>query len=200
MLNVAIYNNKINFLRTKRSRKGLSIYNHGTKKYDSLDVTINNVFRDLVNKDSGIVDRDLSCVIDSNLCSFNEVFLENESSLEFHNNLSGNSSLSNHINSYYYPIGVRGDHYMGVHIDKSIKERILNAVNENSCSLNSLGLGIFSAENLARYIFQAKTLDNYLILRFISSNALEILYIKALKHFEALLLLCKDQNKDGRPY
>ena len=149
MLSVAIYNNKINFMRTKRSRKALSITHHGINRYDNLDCAIKNSFSDLLKKESNINDKDVCCVVDSHLCSFNEVFLENESSLEFHHTLSGNSNLSSHINSYYYPIGIRDDHYMGVHIDKSIKERILNAVNDSNCSLNSLGVGIFSAENLA---------------------------------------------------
>ena len=43
--------------------------------------------------------------------------------------------------------------------------------------MNFLGVGIFSAENLARDVFNAKSLDNYLIVRFIQSNKIELLFI-----------------------
>ena len=177
MLSIAIYNNKLNYIRTKRSRTNLLITHYGINRYDNLNHIIKSSFKDILTKENKINDKDISCVIDSQFCSFNEVFFENESSLEFHNNLSGNSNLSDYIDSYYFPIGLRDDHYLGIHVDKSIKQRILNAVEDNNCSLSFLGIGIFSAEILARYIFQAKTLDSYLVLRFITSNLIEILYI-----------------------
>ena len=176
MLSIAIYNNKINYISSKRSRNSLSIINHGTNAYDSLDSAINKSTKDILDKNK-IKNESVSYILDSQLCSFNEIFCENEDSLSFHSTLSGSNKLSSHIDSYYYPIGNRDDHYLGIHLDKSIKQRLLNAIEKSDCSFSSLGVGIFSSEILARYIFQAKALDDYLILRFITSNLIEILYI-----------------------
>ena len=92
MLSIAIYNNKINYIRSKRLRNSLSITNHGISGYDSLNDAIKKSIKDILSKDK-IVDKDVSCVIDSQFCTFNEIFCENEESLEFHNSLSGNSNF-----------------------------------------------------------------------------------------------------------
>ena len=176
MLSIAIYNNKINYISSKRSRNNLLVTNYGTSIYDSLDNAINKSTKDILNKEK-IKNESISYLIDSQLCTFNEIFCENEDSLNFHENLSGNNKLSSHIDSYYYPIGTRNDHYLGIHIDKSIKQRLLNMIEDSNCSFSSLGIGIFSSEILARHVFQAKALDDYLILRFITSNLIETLYI-----------------------
>ena len=176
MLSIAIYNNKINYIESKRSRNSLSISNYNTNRYDGLDNAINKSTKDILGTGKSKNKR-VSCVIDSQFCTFNEIFCENEESLEFHNNLSGNNILSNHMDSYYYPIGVRDDHYLGIHIDKSIKQRLLNTIEDTNCSFSSFGIGIFSSEILARYVFQAKGLDDYLMLRFIRNNLVETLYI-----------------------
>ena len=176
MLNIALYNNKINYIRSDRNRKGLSIISCGANQYDSLDTAINKSAVDIFNKDK-IKSEKISYTIDSQFCVFNNIFCENENSLDFHNDLSGNGVLSNHMDSYYYPIGLRDDHYLGIHIDKSIKQRLQNATKNINSSFSSFSIGIFSAEILARYIFQAKGLDDYLILRFINSNLIEVLYI-----------------------
>ena len=146
MLSIAIYNNKINYIRSKRLRNSLSITSHGISRYDNLNDAIKKSIKDILSKDK-IVDKSISCVIDSQFCTFNEIFCENEESLEFHNSLSGNSNLSNHTDSYYYPIGTRDDQYLGVHIDKSIKQRLSNIIEDNNYSFSSLGIGIFSSLN-----------------------------------------------------
>ena len=66
---------------------------------------------------------------------------------------------------------------LGVHIDKSLIQSLHNVAKDNNYSINSIGIGLFSSEILARDVFNAKTLDNYLILRFITNNSIEILYI-----------------------
>tara|TARA_Y100000588_G_scaffold382292_1_gene469481 strand:- start:325 stop:984 length:660 start_codon:yes stop_codon:yes gene_type:complete len=176
MLSIALYNNKINYIRSQRSRNGLLITDHGVKNYNSLDVAINKSSTDILDRDK-TKKEEISYVIDSQFCVFNEIFCENEESLGFHNNLSGNCNLSSHMDSYYYPIGTRGDHYLGIHVDKSIKQRLQNSIEGTKSSFSSFGVGIFSSEILARYLFQAKRLDNYLVLRFITSNLIEVLYI-----------------------
>ena len=176
MLNIALYHNRINYIQSKRTRNSLSITNYGDSNYDSLDIAINKSILDVLNKEK-IKNEKISYVIDSELCTFNEVFFENEENLDFHKNLSGNSNLQDHMDSYYYPIGIRDDHYLGIHLDKSIKKRLQNSIADSSCSLSSFGIGIFSSEILAKYVFQAKALDDYLILRFVTSNIVEVLYI-----------------------
>ena len=176
MLNILLHNNKINYIKSKKTKNSLSVLDYGANNYDNLDIAINKSILDLLDKQNK--DKEVSVVIDSQLCMFNEVFCEDEDSLEFHNNLSGNNNLINHMDSYYYPIGIRDDHYLGIHIDKSIKKRLLNSIGMLDCSLTSFGVGIFSSEVLARYVFGAKTLDDYLIIRFITSSIIEVLYVE----------------------
>ena len=177
MLGIAIYNDKINYIRSERDRKGLRVTHHGTLKYDNFNNIINCSIRDILTKEKIENENKISFVVDSQFCVFNEIFCEDEKNLEFHNNLSGSLNLSEHLDSYYYPINSRDDHFLGIHIDKGIKQRLLNAIKENECKPQVIGIGIFSSEMLARYVFNAKTLDNYLILRFISTNLIEVLYI-----------------------
>ena len=56
----------------------------------------------------------------------------------------------------------------GSYFDLNKKDQNLHLISE------SRG---FSSEILARYVFQARALDNYLVLRFVTSKLIEILYI-----------------------
>ena len=114
MLNILLHNNKINYIKSKKTKSSLSILDYGTNEYNSLDIAINKSISDLLDKQNK--DKEVSVVIDSQLCMFNEIFCEDEDSLEFHNNLSGNNNLANHMDSYYYPIGIRDDHYLSIKI------------------------------------------------------------------------------------
>ena len=85
----------------------------------------------------------ISFVIDSQFCSFNEIYCEDSPLLEFHNDLSGNSSFKDYFDSYYYPITSRDDHYLGIHIERGFKQQILNSIDGLDFSIRSIGIGIF---------------------------------------------------------
>ena len=177
MLGISLYKDKVFFLRTQKSKEELSVTNHGFRKYQNFNQLISNAVKDII-KDEKIVDEStISYIIDSQFCSFNEIYCEDSNSLDFHNKLSGTSGVKDFLDSYYYPIGPRDDHFIGVHVDTGLKQKILNSVEKLNLSVRSIGIGIFSAEMLARSVFRAHSLDNYLILRFMTSNALEILYV-----------------------
>ena len=176
MLGVSIYNNRVNFVRTsKLSNDDICVTHHGSYAYNNLNKTISNSFRDIIKKEK-INETSLSLILDSQFCVFNQVFCENLDSLDFHNSLSGASSIE-HLDSYYYPIGERDDQYLGLHIDKNFKQQIANSVDKLGLSIESMGVGIFSAEKLASSLFNAKSLDKYIIVRFITSSSLEALYV-----------------------
>lgn len=177
MLGIALYKNKINYIRSERSKQGLVITNHGTIKYDSFNDIINSSIKDVLAKEKIEKEKNISFFIDSQFCVYNEIFCEDDKNLDFHNNLSGSQSLSDNLDSYYYPINSRDDHFLGIHINKGIKQRLLNTAETFGCDVQVIGIGIFSSEVLARFLFGAKSLDNYLILRFIAANKLEALYI-----------------------
>lgn len=178
MLGISLYKNRINFIRTcKLTNNDLSVTHYGTYKYDNFNKVISNSLKDIIKNEKITTENTVSLVVDSQFCLFNEIFCQASESLDFHNNLSGNSEMSAYLDSYYYPISFRDDHYMGVHIDKNIKQNIIASIDKLGFSIRSISVGIFSAEKLADAVFNAKSLDNYLLVRFITSSALEILYI-----------------------
>ena len=178
MIGISIHRDEITYLQSNRKEDDLSILAHGSIKYKSYDKIIPNVVNDVVRReDVNKKDNMISFVIDSDLCFFNEVFCEDDKNLDFHKNLSGNSNVFDYMDSYYYPINNRDDNYLGIHLNKNIKSGLISSVEASQYSLRSIGLGLFSAEMMARNIFGAHSLDNYLIVRFISSSVLELLYI-----------------------
>ena len=177
MLGISLYKDKIFFLRTEKSKKEFSVTNYGSRSYKNFNQLISNSAKDIIKNEKINNEDTISYIIDSQFCSFNEIYCEDSNSLDFHNNLSGASNMKAYLDSYYYPIGSRDDHFLGVHVEKGLKKKILSSVEKLNVSIRSIGVGIFSAEMLARFVFKAHSLDNYLILRFITSGALEVLYV-----------------------
>ena len=176
MLGVSIYNNKVNYIRTTKLSSGdLCVTHHGSYDYNNLNKTISNSFKDIIKKEKIINEKSLFLILDSQFCLFNQIFCEDLNSLNFHSKLSGTSAVK-HLDSYYYPIGSRDDQYLGVHIDKNFKEQVVESIRNLDLSVKSMGIGIFSADKLANSLFNAKSLDKYLIVRFITSSSLEVLY------------------------
>ena len=177
MLGISLYKNKINFIRTsKLNNNNLSVTHYGTYKYENLNKVISCSLKDIIKKENITTEKSVSIVLDSQFCLFNEIFCEDPQSLDFHNNLSGNSGINSYLDSYYYPISFRDDHYMGIHIDKNLKQQVVESIDKLGFSIRSINVGIFSADKLASSVFNARSLDNYLLVRFITSSALEILY------------------------
>lgn len=177
MLGISLYKDKIFFLRTEKSKKEVSVTNYGSKSYKNFNQLISNSAKDIIKSEKLGSENTVSYVIDSQFCSFNEIYCEDSNSLDFHNNLSGASNVKKYLDSYYYPIGSRDDHFLGIHIEAGLKKKILSSVEKLNLSIRSIGVGIFSAEMLARFVFKAHSLDNYLILRFITSGSIEALYV-----------------------
>ena len=178
MIGISIYRNEVTYIQSNRKKDNFSILTHGSLKYKNYDKVITDSVNDLSKiKDIKKKDNTISFVLDSELCLFNEVFCEDVNNLDFHQNLSGNNSILNYMDSYYYPINNRDDNYLGIHINKNIKAGLISSVEGHQYSLRSIGIGLFSAEIMARNIFGAHTLDNYLVIRFITSSLLEVLYI-----------------------
>ena len=177
MLGVSIYNGRVNFMRTsKLSNNDLCVTHHGSYTYSNLNKTISNSIRDIIKKEKITNETSLSLILDSQFCLFNQVFCGNIESLDFHSNLSGAAAIK-HLESYYYPIGTRDDQYLGVHVDKIFKQQVTSAIDKLGLSVKSMGIGIFSAEKLANSLFDAKSLNKYLIVRFVTSSAMEVLYV-----------------------
>ena len=101
--------------------------------------------------------------------------------LDFHNNLSGSGDMTTYLDSYYYPITSRDDHYIGVHIDKNLKEKIIESIDKLGFSIRSIGVGIFSAEKLADAVFNAKLLDNSNITKIPQIRSRKIVFKKQSK-------------------
>ena len=177
MLGISLYKNKINFIRlSKLNNNDLSVTHHGIYKYENLNKVISCSLKDIIKNENITTEKSVSIVLDSQFCLFNEIFCEDPQSLDFHNNLSGNSGINSCLDSYYYPISFRDDHYMGIHIDKNLKQQVVESIDKLGFSIRSINVGIFSADKLASSVFNAKSLNNYLLVRFITSSALEILY------------------------
>ena len=72
MLSIAIYNNKINYIESKRSRNSLSISNYNTSRYNGLDNAINKSTKNILSTGK-TGNKRISCIIDSQFCTFNEI-------------------------------------------------------------------------------------------------------------------------------
>ena len=178
MIGVSIHRNEITYLQSDKRKQDFSVLTHGEINYKQYDKIITNVVKDVANlEDINKEDKAISFIIDSEFCLFNEVFCEDDNSLNFHQDLSGNSRMLDYMDSYYYPINNRDDNYLGIHINKNIKSGLISSVESSNYSLRSIGIGLFSAEMMARSVFGAHALDNYLVVRFITSNLIEVLYI-----------------------
>jgi hypothetical protein len=140
-------------------------------------LVISCLLEDIIKNENITTENSVLLVLDSQFCLFNEIFCKDPQSLNFHNKLSGNSEINSYLDSYYYPISSRDDHYMGIHIDKNLKQQVVESIDKLGFSIRAINVGIFSAQKLASFVFNARSLDNYLLVRFITSSALEILYI-----------------------
>ena len=103
MLGVSLYKDKVNYLRTEKSNNSLSVTHHGTEKYQNFNQLISNSVKNIIKNEKIRNEDTISFVIDSQFCSFNEIYCEDSPLLEFHNDLSGNSSFKDYFDSYYYP-------------------------------------------------------------------------------------------------
>jgi len=178
MIGISIHRNEVTYLQLDKRKQNFSVSTHGKISYKKYDEIITNAVKDIASLDDmNKEDKAISFVVDSEFCLFNEVFCEDGDSLNFHQNLSGNNRIADYMDSYYYPINNRDDSYLGIHINKNIKSGLISSVESSNYSLRSIGIGLFSAEMMARSIFGAHALDNYLVIRFITSNLIEVLYI-----------------------
>ena len=136
MLGISLYKNKINFIRiSKLNNNDLSVTHHGLYKYENLNKVISCSLKDIIKNENITTEKSVSIVLDSQFCLFNEIFCEDPQSLDFHNNLSGNSGINSYLDSYYYPISFRDDHYMGIHIDKNLKQQVVESIDKLRCQL-----------------------------------------------------------------
>lgn len=177
MLGISINKNKISYISTDINKKNIIINNYGINIYNTVNDALSNGLRDVLEKENLFGTKMVSFFVDSDLCSFNELYCEGESHLDMHQNLSGNVQLLEHFDSYYYPITLRDDSFIGIHLDKKIKKMILSSADGLDISVRTIGVGIFSAAIMAKDLFNAKTLSNYMIVRFASVNQIEILHI-----------------------
>ena len=177
MLGISIYKNKANFLRTsKLSNNDLCVTHHGSYDYSDLNGTISNFLKDIIKNENIRNENSISLILDTQFCLFNQIFCDDLDSLDFHGSISGFSDIEN-LDSYYYPMGLRDDRYLGVHVDSKLKEKIIHSVDKLGFKIDSIGLGIFSAQKLASSVFKAQSLSNYAIVRFITSSSIEIIYM-----------------------
>ena len=177
MLGISIYKNKANFIRTSNmSNNDLCVTHHGSYKYSDLNRTITSSLKDIIKNEDITNENSISLILDTQFCLFNQVFCDDIESLDFHGSISGFSDIDN-LDSYYYPMGLRDDRYLGVHIDNKLKQKIIDSVDKLGFKVDGIGLGIFSAEKLASSVFKAKALSKYAIVRFITSSSLEVIYI-----------------------
>ena len=126
MIGISIYRNEVTYIQSNRKKDDFSILTHGKLKYKNYNKVITNSVNDISKiKDIKKKDNSISFVLDSELCLFNEVFCEDANNLDFHQNLSGNNTIFNYMDSYYYPINNRDDNYLGIHINKNIKAGLI---------------------------------------------------------------------------
>ena len=178
MLSISLYRNKISFIESRKKKHNLLISEFDFLKYDNYDKVVTNSLKDVVSKRKfKKYDNKVCFIIDSQFCHINEIFCEDEKGLDFRNELSGINELSKYMESYYYPINTRDDHYIGIHVNKNIKAALISAASKQNLELSKINVGVFSADLIAKNVFDANKLDNYLIIRFITSNFLEVLYI-----------------------
>ena len=177
MLGISIYKNKANFIRTsKLSNNDLCVTHHGSYKYSDLNRTITSFLKDIIKNEDITNENSISLIFDTQFCLFNQIFCDDIESLDFHGSISGFSDIEN-LDSYYYPMGVRDDRYLGVHIDNKLKQKMVDSVDKLGFNIDGISLGIFSAEKLASTVFKAKSLSKYVIVRFITSSSLEVIFI-----------------------
>ena len=158
------------------SNNDLCVTHHGSYKYSDLNRTITSCLKDIIKNEDITNENSVSLILDTQFCLFNQVFCDDVESLDFHGSISGFSDIEN-LDSYYYPMGFRDDRYLGVHIDNKLKQKMVDSVDKLGFNVDGISLGIFSAEKLASNVFKAKSLSKYVIVRFITSSSLEVIFI-----------------------
>lgn len=93
-------------------------------------------------------------------------------------NQSQDEKFQEVINTFHYPFAPGLEMYLNIHIPKTIKQTIVESTRQLKGEVRFMSIGIFSAENCARYCFKAGELKSYMIWRMGKYNLDQILLIE----------------------
>ncbi|NOZ08974.1 MAG: hypothetical protein GXO91_08915 [FCB group bacterium] len=82
------------------------------------------------------------------------------------------------MNSFHYPLASDLEMFLNIHIPKVIKKSIIESTRQYKGEVRFVSIGIFSAENCARYCFKAGDLKSYMIWRMGKYNIDQFLIIE----------------------
>ena len=172
MLSISQSGNHFNYLNWIPTSSGPLINSVGSLSFDKPDFDSNqfyqNLFSSLIVK-CNVNPPVISLSLDSSQVSFSESLLDEPDSdgsiLDWVSDLNYDSEFKNRFFTYSYPVNEENRKVINIHYKKSRKDAIIEAVKNAGLDLRCLSIGIFSAEQCARFCYNADKLDSYLIWR-----------------------------------
>ena len=184
MLSISQSGFHFNYINWVPSAKGPLINAAGTISYDKPDLNSSrfyqNLFSTLVEKND--VNPPVICLsLDSSQVNYSEMLLDqveyDQFILDWVTNLNYDSNFKEKFYTYSYNINSDKRKLLNIHLKKSKRDAIFQAIKKLKFELRSFSIGIFSAEQTTRFCFNAERLNSYLVWRIGSYNQNQILLI-----------------------
>ncbi len=93
-------------------------------------------------------------------------------------NQSQDEKFQEVMDSYHFPFATDLEMFLNIHIPKAIKKSIIESTRQYKGEVRFVSIGIFSAENCARYCFKAGALNSYIVWRMGKYNIDQLLIIE----------------------
>ncbi len=179
MIVLTQHGTRFNYLSWIPSESGPLITNFGTVKpprefsYKNGDLThiLQNVLGNIEN-----VKPRFQFSLDAQQIFFSQSFVDNNEYLNWQQNTQLENSFSKDYDSHNYPFN--NCQLLNIHIPKSLKNNIINAIKDISGEIRGINIGVFSAEIGARQWFHANQLESYIIWNFGKNHTDEALIIQ----------------------
>lgn len=185
MLSISQSGNHFNYLNWIPTSSGPLINSAGSVSFDKPDLDstqfYQNLFSSLIVKNN-VKPPVISLSLDSTQVTFSETLLDqpdaDKSVLNWVSELNYDSKFKNKFYTYSYPVNEENRKVINIHYKKSRRDAVIGAVKNAGYDLRYLSIGIFSAEQCARYCYNAEKLGSYLIWRIGSYHQNQVLLVR----------------------
>lgn len=172
MLAISQAHHTLNYLQWVPSENGPLINGYGSLVSQDFDFQSGTSFAQLISAVKSEIKLDIpvfALSLDTEQVFFTDTPIESSakdsSVLSWQAGQSQDSRFPEVYDSYHYFMHKSAGMYLNVHFPKAIRNAVSEAMKQHKAEIRAISVGIFSAENCARYCFKADQHDTYLIWR-----------------------------------
>ena len=169
MIGISVKEDRVNFLSAFYSKSEIVINDFGilplkSQKFDS------EIIEKIINrkkiKNSNIVSKKCMICIDSSEVIFNQISTSEKvdmaTLIDWNNRLIFNDAKIDRYKDLHYQICPNND-MLSIYVDKNIQSEYYNYCKKSNLKISCLSIDIFSADYLARNMFDAESSSDYIV-------------------------------------